>query len=149
MVIFLILDITLFFIINLANIFAGLMFIGRVKQQILAELSSKLFVLLGIPILIIAIYNLILLREWWYWIFPSILVAFIIFTLIVDFIKKIEFRNPINYKILIPFLLFYYIGLILTWGLTWTIGALYGFITMVTYFFQLAASIYAGKHGVG
>ena len=149
MVIFLILDISLFFIINLANIFAGLMFIGRVKQQILAELSGKLFIILGIPLFIIIIFNFLLLREWWYWLFPSILLAFIIFTLIVDIIKKTEFRNPKNYKILIPFLVLYYIGLILTWGLTWTIGALFGFITMGTYFFQLAASIYASKHGVG
>ncbi|TFF93999.1 MAG: hypothetical protein EU543_02285 [Promethearchaeota archaeon] len=149
MAIYFILDFFLFIIINLANIFAGLMFIGRVKQQILAELSGKLFIILGIPLFIIIIFNFLLLREWWYWLFPSILLAFIIFTLVVDFIKKIEFRNPKNYKILIPFLLLYYIGLILTWGLTWTIGALYGGITMVTYFFQLVASIYAGKHGVG
>ncbi|MFO7795531.1 MAG: hypothetical protein ACQERB_06060 [Promethearchaeati archaeon] len=149
MAIYFILDFFLFIIINLANSFAGLMFIGRVKKQILSELSGKLFIIIGIPLFIIIIFNCLLLREWWYWLFPSILLVFIIYTLVVDFIKKIEFRNPKNYKILIPFLLLYYVGLILTWGLTWTIGALFGFITMGTYFFQLAASIYAGKHGVG
>ncbi|MBD3201931.1 MAG: hypothetical protein GF316_18085 [Candidatus Lokiarchaeota archaeon] len=125
------------------------MFIGRVKNQMVANISGKLFIILGLPLFLIVFINLLLIREWWYWLFPSILLIFIIFTLIVDIIKKIEFRNPKNYKILIPFLILYYVGLILTWGITWTIGAIFGFITMISYFFQLAASVYAGKHGVG
>ncbi|MBD3197553.1 MAG: hypothetical protein GF317_21040 [Candidatus Lokiarchaeota archaeon] len=149
MILFYILDFFLFILINSANILSGLMFIGRVKNQMVANISGKLFIILGLPLFLIVFINLLLIREWWYWLFPSILLIFIIFTLIVDIIKKIEFRNPKNYKILIPFLILYYVGLILTWGITWTIGAIFGFITMISYFFQLAASVYAGKHGVG
>jgi hypothetical protein len=125
------------------------MFIGRVKNQSMADISGKLFIILGVPLFLIVLGNLFLLREWWYWIFPSILISFMVFSLMVDYIKKVEFRNPRNYRILIPFLLLYYIGLILTWGITWAIGVIYGIITMISYFMQLGASIYAGKHGVG
>ncbi|MBD3211776.1 MAG: hypothetical protein GF311_04135 [Candidatus Lokiarchaeota archaeon] len=142
------LDFSMFIIINLANIFASLMFIGRVKNQSLADISGKLFIILGVPLFLVIIGNLLLLREWWFWIFPSILLSFMAFSLIVDYIKKVEFRNSRNYRILIPFLLLYYIGLILTWGITWAIGVIYGIITMIFYFMQLGASIYAGKHGV-
>ncbi|TXT62677.1 MAG: conserved membrane protein of unknown function [Promethearchaeota archaeon] len=143
------LDFSIFIIINLANIFASLMFIGRVKNQSMADISGKLFIFLGVPLFLIVLGNLFLLREWWYWIFPGILISFMVFSLMVDYIKKVEFRNPRNYRILIPFLLLYYIGLILTWGITWAIGVIYGIITMISYFMQLGASIYAGKHGVG
>ncbi|MEJ2249166.1 MAG: hypothetical protein P8Y70_03015 [Candidatus Lokiarchaeota archaeon] len=149
MELFFILDLSIFIVINLANIFACLMFVGRVKKPYLADLFGKLFVSLGIPLFVIVVLNFLLSREWWFWIFPSILIAFIIFIIIVDYIKKIEFRKPKNYRILIPFLIFYYCGLILTWGITWAINIIYGIITSLTYFLQVGASIYASKHGVG
>lgn len=104
---------------------------------------------LGVPTLTIVIFNIYFNREWWLWIFPSLFITFIVFDLIVDYIKKTEFRNPRNYRIIIPFLTLYYISIILMWGLTWTLGLLYGAITGITYFLQLGCSIYAGRHGVG
>jgi hypothetical protein len=92
----------------------------------LADISGKLFIILGVPLFLFIIGNLLLLREWWFWIFPNILLSFMAFSLIVDYIKKVVFRNPRNYRILISFLLLYYIGLILTWGITWAIGVIYG-----------------------
>ena len=108
-----------------------------------------LYLVLGIPTLIIAITNILFQREWWFWIFPSLFLIFIVFELIIDYIKKIEFRNPRNKRILVPYLILYYISIILMWGLTWTLGISYGAITGITYFLQLGCSIYAGKHGVG
>jgi len=107
------------------------------------------YILLGIPTLIIVIFNLYLQRGWWYWVYPLIFVIFIIFELFLDYIKKIEFRKPKNIRILIPYLLMYYVSIILMWGLTWTLGILYGVITGVTYFLQMLCSIYASKHEVG
>jgi hypothetical protein len=104
---------------------------------------------LGIPIFIIGILNLILLREWWYWGFPFLLTIFVIFTLVIDYILKIQFRNPRKLSILIPFLILFYVSIILMCGLTWILGAIYGIITMITYFLQLFGAYYAGKHGVG
>jgi hypothetical protein len=72
-----------------------------------------------------------------------------VFELILDYVKKIEFRNPRKLKILVPYLVMYYVSIILMWGLTWTLGILFGIITGITYFLQLGFAIYAGKHGVG
>lgn len=85
---FLILDIWIFVTINLANVFAGLMFIGRVKKPIFGKIFTDMFVILGVPLILIIIFNLILLREWWYWIYPSIL-----FMVIVAFLKKVNINN--------------------------------------------------------
>lgn len=144
-----VLDFSEFIIINIFNITVFGLFISRVKKP---EISKKIGVFslsLGIPTAIIAIINIILQREWWYWVFPLLLVGFIIFTLIVDYIKKIEFRNPRKLSILIPFLILFYVAIILMWGLTWGLGVTYGAITAITYFLQLFGAYYAGKHGVG
>lgn len=142
-------DLIIFFIINSANIVISTIFIVRVKKPGLEHGLGILYIVLGIPTLVIIILNISLQREWWFWIFPSIFLIFIVFELFVDYIKKTEFRKPRNYCILIPYLILYYISIILMWGLTWTLGPLYGAITGVTYFLQLGCAIYAGKHGVG
>lgn len=144
-----ILDISEFIIINIFNITVFMLFISRVKKPEISRKIGLFNLALGIPIFILAIFNLILFREWWYWLFPFLLIGFILFTLIVDYIIKIEFRNPRKLSILIPFLLLFYISIILMWGLTWILGLIYGAITGITYFLQLFGAYYAGKHGAG
>lgn len=144
-----ILDLILFFIINSANIIMSIIFVLRVKKPGLERSLGILYIALGIPTLIITFFNIFFQREWWFWIFPSIFVIFICFELILDYIKKIEFRKPRNKRILVPYLILYYVSSILMWGLTWTLGTLYGTITGITYFLQLGCAFYAGKHGVG
>ena len=143
------LDLLLFFIINSANIIISVIFILRVKKPGLESGLGLLYNSLGIPTLIIIILNIYFQREWWLWVYPSLFLTFIMYDLIFDYIKKTEFRNPRNNRILIPFLILYYISIVLMWGLTWTLGLLHGAITGITYFLQLGCSIYAGKHGVG
>lgn len=143
------LDLLLFFIINIANIDITIIFLARVKKPGLERGLGIIYIALSIPTLILIILNIVFLREWWFWVFPSIFFIFVIFEIIVDYVKKIEFRNPRKKKILVPYLLLYYISIILMWGLTWTLGILFGAITGITYFLQLGCSIYAGKKGVG
>ena len=142
-------DFILFIIINIANLAVFMLFISRVKMIKHAKKFGIAFISIGIPTLIVAIINLLSGREWWLWFYPFLFIAFIIFVLIVDFIKKIEFRKPRNYRILIPLLILYYVSIILMWGITWSLGLIYGAITGITYFLQLGGAIYAGKHGVG
>ena len=149
MELYLILDYCEFIIINVFNLTVFALFLSRVKKPVIARKIGIFNLFLGIPTLIIALINLILQREWWYWLFPLLLVGFIIFSLIMDYIKKIEFRNPRKKSILIPFLLLFYISIILMWGLTWILGVVFGAITAITYFIQLFGAYYAGKHGVG
>jgi MFS superfamily sulfate permease-like transporter len=147
--IYYILDFIEFITINVFNLAVFALFVSRVKKPEISKKIGASSLLLGIPTLIIAILNMILFREWWYWVFPMLLLGFIIFSLIVDYIKKVEFRNPRKLSILIPFLLIFYISIILMWGLTWALGTIYGIITGITYFLQLFGAYYAGKHGVG
>jgi len=143
------LDIIIFFIINSANIIISAIFIIRVKKPGFEHILGISYLLLGIPTFIVTVFNILFGREWWFWIFPLLFLIFIVFELIIDYVKKIEFRNPRNKKILVPYLVLYYISIILMWGLTWVLGILYGAITGISYFLQLGCSFYASKHGVG
>jgi len=142
-------DLVLFFVINSANIIISTIFITRVKKPEIEKILGILYNALGIPTVVIIILNLYFQREWWFWLIPLLFLCLILFDLVVDYVKKIEFRNPKNPRILVPFLTLYYCSIILMWGLTWILGAIYGAITGITYFLQLTCSIYAGKHGVG
>jgi hypothetical protein len=144
-----ILDISEFVLINIFNTTVFVLFISRVKRPEISRKIGLFNLTLGIPIFILAIFNLVLFRAWWYWLFPILLTCFILFTLIVDYVVKVEFRNPRKLSLLIPFLLLFYISIILMWGLTWILGLIYGAITGITYFLQLFGAYYAGKHGVG
>jgi len=143
------LDISGFIIINVFNLTVFFLFLSRVKKPSISRKIGIFSISLGIPTLLLAIFNLCLLREWYYWVFPLLLVSFLAFTLYVDYIKRIEFRNPRKLSILIPFLILFYVSAILMWGLTWILGLVYGAITGITYFLQVFGAIYAGKHGVG
>ncbi|MFX1359727.1 MAG: hypothetical protein ACFE8T_05245 [Promethearchaeota archaeon] len=144
-----IIDLLEFIIINIFNLSVFALFLSRVKRPGISKNIGIFSLSFGIPTLTIAIINLILQRHWWYWFFPLLLVGFILFSLIVDYIKNIEFRNPRKKSILIPFLILFYVSIILMWGLTWALGVIYGGITAITYFLQLFGAFYAGKHGVG
>lgn len=145
----LLLDLIEFFIINLFNLSVFALFLSRVRKPELSKKIGIFSIVLGIPSLMVAIINAYLQREWWYWIFPLLFVGFLLFTLVVDYIIKIEFRNPKKLSILVPFLILFYVSIILMWGLTWALGVIYGVITLITYFLQLIGAYYAGKHGVG
>lgn len=149
MSIYLVLDFSEFIVINIFNLTVFALFLSRVKVPSISSKIGIFSLILGIPNLLITILNIFLLREWWYWVFPLLFMSFLIFTLFVDYIKKIEFRNPRKLSILIPFLILFYVSLILMWGLTWILGIIYGVITGITYFIQLFGAIYAGKHDVG
>ena len=143
------LDLTLFFVINSANIIISVIFISRVKKPEFEHVLGIFYIVLGVPTIIFTIINVIFHREWWFWLFPSLFIIFVVFEFIIDYVMKIEFRNPRKKIVLVPYLILYYSSIILMWGLTWTLGVLYGAITGVTYFLQLGCAIYAGKHGVG
>ncbi|MFW9819807.1 MAG: hypothetical protein ACFFE5_09375 [Candidatus Thorarchaeota archaeon] len=143
------LDLILFLIINIANLNISAIYVSRVKKPGLERILGIFYITLGIPTLLIIIINILLLREWWFWIFPLLFLIFIVFELIIDYVKEIEFRNPRKLKVLVPYLIMYYVSIILMWGLNWTLGIFYGTITGITYFLQLACAIYASKHGVG
>ncbi|HCB50121.1 MAG TPA: hypothetical protein DEP47_11505 [Chloroflexi bacterium] len=139
----------IFLLANSINILSILMFIARVKWPKNADLFGYLAILMGLPALALAVIGAIQGFGISFGLAPLLYAAFTLFALIVDVILKIEFRNPRRLVILLPFLLFYFVPLMMMWGMMWLLGLGFWIITGVTYFATVVASFYALNKGVG
>jgi hypothetical protein len=139
----------IFLLANSINILSIFMFIARVKWPKNADLFGYLAILMGLPALALAVIGAIQGFGISFGLAPLLYAAFTLFALIVDVILKIEFRNPRRLVILLPFLLFYFVPLMMMWGMMWLLGLGFWIITGITYFAMVVASFYALNKGVG
>jgi hypothetical protein len=142
-------DSILFIVIHVVNISTFLLFVSRVKWPNVTRKLAIVTVLMGIPAGVIVFLNATAGREWFYQVMPSIFIAWTVFALVTDIILKLEFRQPRNLKILVPFLLLFYIGLGGMGVLTWRIGFTFWVVTAVTFALQFGGMAYAHRHGKG
>jgi hypothetical protein len=142
-------DILLFSVVNTTNILTFFIFVSRVRWPNAGYKLSIATVSMVIPATVIAILNANAGREWLYLAMPLIFIAWTILTLIIDVIGKIEFRHPRKLKILVPFLLLFYIGLGGMGILTWRIGFTFWVITAITFALHFIGTAYAFRHGKG
>lgn len=134
-------DMLVFILANLINILLIIIFISRpLKWEKTEYISGLIMTALGIPLIIISIINFAAGREWWSYILPLFMIAFLIIELFFDYIYKLNFRET---KLLIPYLIFFYLGLFGMIGYNFLTLRIFGYITLSTYFLQLLATWYS------
>lgn len=135
------LDIAMFVIANLVNVLMIGIFLSRPKGLDRVEYVLGLILLvLGLPAAAIAVLNGLAGREWQFIVLPALLVLFLMVELLLDYILKLDFRRS---RLLGPYLLLYYVALMGMIGYAFLVEQVYGFITLVTYFLNLAATAYS------
>ncbi|MCP4164264.1 MAG: hypothetical protein GY759_00025 [Chloroflexi bacterium] len=134
---------------NAINLLSAAMFLARVYRPGWANTWGLLAILMGVPALLLTLYGMSIDVSFLSWLMPLLYAVFAVLTLVLDYILKIEFRNPRRTAILAPFLLLFYIPLIGMWGMTWDLGLGYWIINGITYFIMLGSSFYALRRGVG
>ena len=141
-------DIGLFVIANFINLAAALLLLARARGAIKIERDLGLaIVAMIVPVTLAIVFNIANGRELWTILMPSLLLLFLLVELLFDYILKLEFRYT---RLLGPYLLTYYLGLMAMIGYSFGIGKVFGFITLATYFINLAATGYSYsrvKHG--
>jgi hypothetical protein len=142
-------DLLLLSVVNTTNILTFFIFISRVKWPNAVSKLAIATILMAIPAIVIASLNKTADREWPYWVMPLVLVAWAVLALVVDIVRKEEFRQPRNTKILVPFLLLFYIGLGGMGALTWRTGFSLWALTAATFTLQFVGMAYAFRHGKG
>jgi len=143
-------DTALFVIANLVNILMIGIFLSRPwglkrLERVLGLVSITLALPLGFAVVMNALGG----REWWTVALPSLLAAFLIVELILDYILRLPFRSS---RLLGPYLLLYYLSLMGMIGYAFLVSEAYGFITVATYFLNLLATWYSYPkvgHGTG
>jgi hypothetical protein len=138
---FRIIDISVFIIANLTNLLLASMFLFRaLGKQKVGSIFGWGAVALGIPLLAAAVFNGLGGRPWWAFILPGFLVLYDLVEYIVDHLIKSDFRHS---RWLGPYLGLYYLALMGMVGYSFAVGKAFGFITLVTYFVNLAATAYS------
>ncbi len=136
-----IVDLALFVIANLVNLTVVTIFLSRSREWDRIEYILGLVVVAMIlPVGTALILNILGKREWWTIVYPMLLVLFCIVELILDYILKLEFRKT---ALLWPYIALFYLATIGMVGYAFAIGKKYGFVTLFTYFLNLAATWYA------
>jgi hypothetical protein len=134
-------DISLFIIANIANVILAVMFLIRVKNLTQAEHYLGLAVIsLAIPSSFIIIGNALSSREWWTIVLPSFFILYAVIELLFDYILKLEFRKT---ALLWPYLIIYFVALWGMIGYAFLTDRTLGYITLITYFINLAATTYS------
>jgi hypothetical protein len=134
-------DLTIFVVANLANLLMIGIFLARARR--LAWLQYALgiaFEVLAIPLGAAVVLNSLWGREWWTIALPLAMILFLAVELLFDYVWKLDFRRT---RLLRPYLVLYYVGLIALVGYTFSLGRPYGFVTLATYFVNLAATGYS------
>ena len=143
-----IVDIGLFIIANFINLAAALLLFARARgaEKLERDLGYSIVAMI-IPVSFAIALNIANGRELWAIVLPSFLLLFLLIEWLFDYILKLEFRYT---RLLVPYLVTYYLGLMAMIGYSFGIGKLFGFITLGTYFINLAATGYSYsrvKHG--
>ena len=119
-------------------------FLARAKMgtrdSLLENIAGLIIVVMILPLIAAIIVNIAAKRGAWLWVLPLVTVVFLIVEFILDYVLKTDFRST---GLLAPYLILYYLAQFAMVGYTFMVGKPYGFITLVTYFINLAATFYS------
>ena len=109
---------TVWGVVNAVNVLQAAGFLSRLitGSRAINHLLGYGVVALGVPA-VLAIVAFVRVRAGWrQWIGPAVFLAFLAFMVVVDYIWRVEFRSPMRYDILVPYLVLFF-GSILLMGL--------------------------------
>ena len=134
-------DLSIVIIANLTNLLLAVMFFYRARAKPkIGNAFGWAAVVLGLPLLAAAILNAVGARPWWTFVLPGLLVLYDAVEFVLDYLLKFDFRHS---RWLGPYLGLYYLALMGMIGFAFAVSKPYGFITLVTYFINLAATAWS------
>lgn len=142
---------TVWGLVNAVNILQSAGFLSRVVtgSRVINHLLGYGIVALAVPA-VLAIVAFIRARAGWrHWIGPATFLAFILLMVVVEYIWRVEFRSPMRYDILVPYLVLFF-GSILWMGLPmFRMNRRLWLVTVVTTVLLLGSMGFAMYMGVG
>jgi hypothetical protein len=134
-------DLAVVIMANLANLLLVGMFLARAfgEPRLSRDLGTAV-VVMAIPMAIAAVGNIMEGRDLWLVILPALVVLYCAVEFVLDYILKLDFRQT---SLLWPYLGLYYLSLMGMIGYAFIISKPLGFVTLATYFVNLAATFYS------
>ena len=138
-------------VVNAVNLLQGVGFLSRVStgKMTVNHLLGMVMIGFGVPAAVALVAFVRARAGWLYWVGPAVYLVFILLELTVDYFWPIEFRDPVQYAILVPYLILFF-GAILLMGLPmFRVNRSLWLVTVVTTVFLLGSMGVAMHNGVG
>jgi hypothetical protein len=142
---------TVWGVVNAVNVLQAAGFLSRVVtgNREINHLLGYGIVALGVPAILTIVAFVRVQAGWRQWIRPAVFLTFLAFMIFVEYIWQVEFRSPMRYNILVPYLLLFF-GSILLMGLPmFHMNRRLWLITVVTTVLLLGSMVFAMYMGVG
>ena len=109
---------TVWGVVNAVNVLQTAGFLSRVRtgNMEVNHLIGYVMIALAVPSIFALVGFVRADAGWFHWIGPAVFVAFIVLMVVVDYAWPVEFRSPMRYDILVPYLVLFF-GSILLMGL--------------------------------
>lgn len=142
---------TVWGVVNAVNVLQAAGFLSRVRTGSMAinHILGYAIAALAVPAALALVAFLSARAGWQQWIGPAVYLAFVALMVVVEYIWPVEFRSPMRYGILVPYLLLFF-GAILLMGLPmFRMDRQLWLITVATTILLLASMGVAMRRGVG
>lgn len=142
---------TVWGVVNVVNVLQAAGFLSRVHTGTMDVNRGLGYLMIALAIPAIAALAAFVRTDagWFHWIGPAVFVAFIILMVVVDYARPVEFRSPMRYDIVVPYLTLFF-GSILLMGLPMcTMSRSLWLVTVVTTVLLLGSMGLAMLKGVG
>ena len=142
---------TVWAVVNAVNVLQAAGFLSRVRTGNMAinHLLGYVMIALVVPATVALVAFARAEAGWLYWIGPAVYAAFVAFLVVVEYVRPVEFRSPMRYGILLPYLLLFF-GAILLMGLPmFRLDRRLWLVTVATTVLLLGSMGIAMRKGVG
>ena len=142
---------TVWGVVNAVNVLQAVGFLSRVSTGSMAinHLLGRVIIALAIPSIVAIVAFVRAAAGWRHWIGPSGYLAFVALMVVVDYAWPVEFRSPMRYGILVPYLVLFF-GAILLMGLPmFRLNRQLWLVTVATTVLLLGSMGIAMNKGVG
>lgn len=108
---------TVWGVVNAVNLLQAAGFLSRVYtgSRAINHIFGYMIVALAVPATVTLVVFLRARAGWRQWIGPGVFLAFIALMIVLEYVWVVEFRSPMRYDILVPYLLLFF-GSILLMG---------------------------------
>ena len=142
---------TVWGVVNVVNLLQAAGFLSRVVtgNREVNHLLGYGIVALGIPAILALVAFIRVGAHWRQWIGPAVFLVFLVYMIFVEYIWRVEFRSPMRYDVLVPYLVLFF-GSILLMGLPmFRMNRRLWLVTVATTILLLGSMRYAMYMGVG
>ena len=142
---------TVWGVVNAVNVLQAVGFLSRVPTGSLAinHLLGRVIIALAVPAMAALFAFVRSGAGWRHWIGPSVFLAFVAFMISVEYVWPVEFRSPMRYGILVPYLVLFF-GAIFLMGIPmFRMNRPLWLVTVATTVLLLGSMGFAMSKGVG